>query len=78
MRSSPSATTKLSPEAHHRLAILALSKAGPMSHRAERVGVSRPFLYRQKQKALNAVEAAYAANDADVLFYLPVTEAWLS
>ena len=77
MSSSPSAATKLSPEAHHRLAILALSKAEPMSHLAAREGVSRPFLYRQKRKALNAVEAAYAANDADVLF-LSVTEAWLN
>ena len=65
MSSSPSAATKLSPEAHHRLAILALSKAEPMSHLAAREGVSRPFLYRQKRKALNAVEAAYAANDAN-------------
>jgi hypothetical protein len=78
MSSSPSAAAKLSPDAAQRLAISALSKAEPISHLAEREEVSRTYIYRQKRKALNAVEEAYAANDADVLFYLPVTEAWLS
>lgn len=40
--------------------------------------VSRDFVYAQKNKALQSIDNAFqAANDADVLFYLPVTKKWL-
>lgn len=42
-------------------------------------GVSRKFLYAQKDKAERALSEAFAPNrkDDEVLFYLPVTKAWL-
>ena len=40
--------------------------------------VSRDFIYRQKNKAIKGIELAFqSANDSDVLFYLPVTKAWI-
>jgi hypothetical protein len=51
MNSSPSFAANLSNDARKGLAILSLSKAEPIAHLADREGVSRQFLYRQKQKA---------------------------
>jgi len=78
MTSSPSVAANLSNDARKGLAILSLSKAEPIAHLADREGVSRQFLYRQKQKAAQALDEAFAAKDDGVLFYLPVTEAWLN
>jgi len=65
-------------DARKGLAILSLSKVEPITHLADREGVSRQVLYRQKQKAAEALDEAFAAKDDGVLFYLPVTEAWLN
>ena len=78
MSSSPLVAANLSNDARKGLAILSLSKAEPITHLADREGVSRQFLYRQKQKAAEALDEAFAAKDDGVLFYLPVTEAWLN
>jgi hypothetical protein len=78
MSSSPSVAANLSNDARKGLAILSLSKAEPIAHLADREGVSRQFLYRQKQKAVEALDEAFAARDDDILFHLPVTEGWLS
>jgi hypothetical protein len=78
MSSSPSVAASLSNDARKGLAIESLSKAEPIAHLADREGVSRQFLYRQRQKALEALDEGFAVKDADVLFYLPVTEAWLN
>ena len=78
MSSSPSVAANLSNDAPKGLAILSLSKAEPIAHLADREGVSRQFLYRQKQKAVEALDEAFAARDDDILFDLPVTEGWLS
>jgi hypothetical protein len=75
MNSSPSVAGKLSNDARKALASLSLSKAEPIAHLADREGVSRQFLYRQKQKAVEALDEAFAAKDDDVLFYLPVNTA---
>ena len=45
---------------------------------ADREGVSRQFLYRQKRNAVEALDEALAARDDDIVFHLPVTEGWLS
>jgi hypothetical protein len=76
--SAPSVAANLSNDARKGLAILSLSKAEPIAHLADREGVSRQFLYRQKQKAAEALDEAFAAKDDGVIFYLPVTEAWLN
>jgi len=78
MNSSPSVAANLSNDARKGLAILSLSKTEPIAHLADREGVSRQFLYRQKQKAAGALDEAFAAKGDSVLFYLPVTEAWLN
>ena len=78
MNSSSSVAANLSNDARKGLAILSLSKAERIAHLADREGVSRQFLYRQKQKAAQALDEAFAAKDDGVLFYLPVTEAWLN
>ncbi|MFC3106709.1 hypothetical protein ACFQAT_27385 [Undibacterium arcticum] len=77
MNSSPSVAANLSNEARKSLAILSLSKSEPIAHLADREGVSRQFIYRQKQMVVEALDNALAAKDAGALFYLPVTEAWL-
>ncbi len=61
------------------LAIKVLSKTEPISHLGARMGVSRKFLYQQKHKANKALAQAFtdSKDDQKVLFYLPVTEAWL-
>lgn len=51
----------------------------PIAHIAECYGVSRKFVYHQKEKALNGISQAFekqTANDK-VLFYIPVTKQWL-
>ena len=68
MNSSLSVAANLSNDARKGLAILSLSKAEPIAHLADREGVSRQFLYRQKQKAVEALDEAFAAKDDDVLF----------
>jgi len=78
MNSSLSVAANLSNDARKGLAILSLSKAEPIAHLADREGVSRQFLYRRKQKAVEALDEAFAGKDDDVLFYPPVTEAWLN
>jgi len=78
MNSSPSIAANLTNDARKGLAILSLSKAEPIAHLADREGVSRQVLYRQKQEAAEALDEAFSAKDDGVLFYLPVTEAWLS
>jgi len=58
MSSSPSVAANLSNDARKGLTILSLSKAEPIAHLADREGVSRQFLYRQKQKAVEALDEA--------------------
>lgn len=78
MSSSSSVAASLPNDARKRLALSSLSKAELITHLADREGVSRQFVYRQKEKATQALDQAFAADADDALFYLPVTEAWLS
>ena len=61
------------------LAIEAFAGNDPISRIAVREDVSRKFLYQQKQKAEAALDQAFSPDNkaCDVLFYLPVTKAWL-
>ena len=80
MNSSRSVAARLSPANKKHLAIQALARTEPISHVAIRQQVSRQFLHRQKRKADIALDQAFALaqKDSEVLFYLPVTEAWVS
>jgi hypothetical protein len=64
-----------------RLALDALTGPTPISQLAQQHQVSRKFIYHQAHKAQQALDDAFtpeppARNDR-VLFYLPVTQAWI-
>lgn len=68
------------PPQRRQLALEALAGAETVSGLADRHEVSRKFVYRQAAKAEEALDAAFSPADGDdekVLFYLPVTKAWL-
>jgi hypothetical protein len=77
MNFSQSVVATLSSDARKRIALLSLVKAEPISHLADQESVSRQFVHRQKQKVMDALDRAFAANDEGVLFNLPVTQEWL-
>jgi hypothetical protein len=53
----------------------------PIAHVANHYGVSRKFIYQQKEKALDGIAQAFDKQpdsfNEKVLFYIPVTKAWL-
>lgn len=67
------------PNQRKELAITVLARTEPVTKVAQHHQVSRTFLYRQAKKADTALEVAFAepANEQKVLFYLPVTKAWI-
>jgi hypothetical protein len=69
----------LPPAARQQLALDALAGC-PITELARHHDVSRKFVYQQADKATQALAQAFAPDppaDVAVLFYLPVTEAWL-
>ena len=73
------AANALTPADRHALALAALS-GQPISHLAAAHHVSRKFVYQQLHIAHDALTRAFSppeANDDAVLFYLPVTKAWI-
>jgi hypothetical protein len=75
----PCPAKQLGPTQRQDLAVQVLAGAQPVSQLARQHQVSRKFLYRQADTAADALEHAFdppPAND-EVLFYLPVTKAWL-
>ena len=75
--SSLSVAANLPFETRKHFAIHALAGSEPVSRVAEREGVSRKFIYRQKHKAEAALDQAFppAGEASDVLFHIAVTEA---
>ncbi len=70
----------LPPAERKALAVQALAGQAPIASLSRAHGVSRPFVYGQKRKAQAAIDLAFdqpAESDGEVLFYLPVTKAWL-
>ena len=80
MPASLSVAANLPPERRKDLAIHSLAGSEPLAKMAAREGISRKFLYRQKRKAEAALDQAFVPfeDDPAVLFYLPVTAAWLT
>src|SRR5262245_19687488 len=70
---------RLLPPQRHNLALQALAGTQPVTQLAQEHHVSRKFVYQLADKADNALRDAFApqAEDDTVLFYLPVTQAWL-
>jgi hypothetical protein len=73
------AAHRLSPPQRQALAISVLEGSASVSALSRDQGVSRKFLYQQAHKAQGALEEAFAPSpeDGEVLFWLPVTKAWL-
>lgn len=70
----------LGPDARQQLALEALAGTEPLSQLARQHQVSRKFLYRQTDKARQALQEAFVPEKDDqdqVLFYLPVTKSWI-
>jgi hypothetical protein len=61
------------------IGIQAIEGNTPIAHVAERYGVSRKFVYQQKEKALEGISKAFEnqTSDNNILFYIPVTKQWL-
>jgi hypothetical protein len=63
------------------IGIRAIGGKTPISQVAEQYGVSRKFVYQQKEKALNGIAQAFDKSPPDdeekVLFHIPVTKKWL-
>lgn len=70
---------RLLPAQRQDLAIQVLAGAETVSDLARQHEVSRKFLYQQAHRAEEALRPAFAPTPTpeDVLFYLPVTKAWL-
>jgi hypothetical protein len=74
------AARNLGPGPRRELAVHALARTQPITQLARDHQVSRKFVYQQTATARQALHEAFAADEArpdDVLFYLPVTKAWL-
>ena len=79
MKSAFSVSANLPLSTRKDLALRVLAKTEPVSHIASQHQVSRKFLYQQGHKAEQALEEAFtkSTDEQAVLFYLPVTKAWL-
>ena len=74
------AAQALDGEQRQRLALQVLARTEAVTELAARHQVSRKFLYQQANKGEQALEQAFQSpppGDEEVLFYLPVTRAWL-
>ena len=80
MNQTSSPTAQLKPHQRQKIALRVLTKEETISGLAELEGVSRKFLYKQGHIAQNALTLAFEKpkSDKEVLFYLPVTQKWLS
>lgn len=74
-----SAAAALGPAERRHLSIEVLANTRPVCHLADRLGVSRTFLYRQAAKASDALEEAFAPSpdDKSVLCTVPITKDWI-
>ena len=61
------------------IGVSALAGKAPISNLSRRHGTSRKFVYAQKAKVSAALDDAFSdeEKDSEVLFYIPVTKAWL-
>ncbi|CAN5889792.1 hypothetical protein BH23PLA1_BH23PLA1_41950 [soil metagenome] len=76
---SPWPAQRLGPDQRQQLAVEILAGTQPLAELARQHQVSRKFLYQQVDTATLALNQAFEPTPAaeDVLFYLPVTKAWL-
>ena len=74
-----SVASRLQSAQRQELAVQVLSKQEPISHLAAQEGVSRKFLYQQRDIAELALNKAFEKEEPEkeVLYYLPITQQWL-
>ena len=70
---------QMAPQQRRFLSIQALAGTEPVSELARQHEVSRKFVYQQVRRAEEALNQAFAPSSTadDVLYYLPVTKAWV-
>jgi len=71
---------EMGPAQRQELAVKVLARNEPVCAMARQERVSRKFLYQQATKAEEALRDAFSLEQPDhdeVLFYLPVTKAWI-
>ncbi len=70
---------QIDPATRQRIGVSALAGKEPISDLSRHHDTSRKFIYDQKHKVSSALAGAFSDNgkDSDVLFYIPVTRAWL-
>ena len=75
---APPTARTLTPPQRQQLALDALT-GQPITELARQRDVSRKFVYQQADKAQHALQQAFQPPppDDDILFYLPVTKAWI-
>jgi hypothetical protein len=80
MSANNSIANRLCPDTRKYIAIQAISKSDPIKNLSVKQGVSRKFMYQQKNKAEEALEVAFTSSNEEekVLFHLPITKSWLS
>ena len=80
MNQASSPAAQLKPHQRQKIALRVLTKKETISSIAEEERVSRKFLYKQGHIAQNVLTLAFEKpkSDQEVLFYLPVTQKWLS
>lgn len=76
---TPSPAAQLLPQQRKELAINVLARTDTVTCLAQQHQVSRKFLYQQAEKAETALDTTFVepVHDQKVLFYLPVTKAWI-
>ena len=79
MNPSNCVASSLHPLQRQELAVKVLSKKSKISHLAHKEGVSRKFLYQQKDIAQKALNIAFEKSEREnkVLYYLPITQKWI-
>lgn len=70
---------QIDPLTRKQIGVSALAGKEKISKLSENHGTSRKFIYAQKEKASKALDEVFSdtEKDSEVLFYIPVTKAWL-
>ncbi len=77
MKNPVSVAANMSANERKSLGILSLLKTQQVTDLADQQGVSRQFVYRQKNTVVQAIDQAFVPDKTEVLFHLPITPAWL-
>ena len=82
LTSSPCIAKQMNGSERASLALEAIKKSKPIVALSQAFNVSRQFIHRQKDKAINTINKAFSdsadkTEDEKILFTIPVTQSWL-